>query len=73
MGEPKWVTELDVGSASETITNKWSGESIELEPLAVAVYDYIIGCDTMGKFIESEKAKNYFYKKWREAYYILLD
>ena len=39
-----------VGETAETITNPYSGESVELSPEAVAVYDTIKGAEMLGNY-----------------------
>ena len=39
---PKWFNGT-IGTENETISNPFTGESIELNPLEVAIYDLVIG------------------------------
>lgn len=68
----------------ETVQNPFSGESIELSPDAVAVYDIIMGCNMSAEEATDLKEREYFYKIVRKglswfrqhepkAYMILLD
>lgn len=41
----KGIGEVEVFDKSETIKNPFSGESCELEPEAVAIYDLIKGAE----------------------------
>ena len=71
--EQELVDQLAVGKESEVIENRFGGESIEVEPLAVAVYDYIMGCEAMGNQQGMMLGLNLFRKNWAEAYMVLLD
>tara|TARA_B100000214_G_C23809648_1_gene554323 strand:- start:88 stop:330 length:243 start_codon:yes stop_codon:yes gene_type:complete len=55
------------------VTNDFSGESIMLEPTAVAVYDCIKGAEMMGEYDTVEKGIDWFIKHYPKAYSVLLD
>lgn len=68
----------------ETVQNPISGESIELSPDAVAVYEVIMGNLMLAEGVSDPKKQEYFYKPVRkgltwfrkhepEAYMVLLD
>lgn len=67
------VSDLFVGTSSEIIANRFTGESVELVPEAVAVYDYIMGCEILGDYKGMRKGLDWFIKYFPEAYMILLD
>ena len=71
--EQALVDELMVGTETEVVENRFGGESIELEPLAVAVYDYIMGCEAMNNQKGMMLGLGMFRKNWAEAYMVLLD
>jgi hypothetical protein len=77
--EQKLVDQLDVGTQNETVTNPFTGRSRELEPLAVALYDFIIGWSNSytppeGSSIrEFDCARGLFRKNWPSEYMDLLD
>lgn len=71
--EQKLVDQLAVGTKNEVVKNRFSGESIELEPLAVALYDYIMGCEALGNQKGMMKGLTMFRKYWGQAYMVLLD
>jgi hypothetical protein len=71
--EQALVDQLAVGKESEVVENRFGGESIELEPLAVAVYDYIMGCEAMRNDKGMMLGLSIFRKNWGEAYMVLLD
>jgi hypothetical protein len=58
---------------NEIITNPFSGESIELTPEEVAVYDYLKGCEMLGLYEEMRKALSWFIDNSPQAYMTLLD
>ena len=62
-----------VGETAETITNPYSGESVELSPEAVAVYDTIKGAEMLGNHDHMEKGIAWFQKYYPKEYMILLD
>lgn len=70
----KLVNDLMIGKESEVVRNPYSGRSCKLEPVAVALYDYIKGCEQLGLCGEDfELALMIFRFNWNEEYYILLD
>lgn len=71
---------LIIGEESETVVNQFSGEAVELEPEAVAVYDYIKGAELSINVLghtnlihKFDKMRYYFLDRWPEEYYKLLD
>jgi hypothetical protein len=84
--EKKFMKELTIGTEKEIVRNRFGGDSIELKPEAVALYDFIIGAEFMlytqqnltnETIKEAEEkffiAKDIFIKNWPNAYMILLD
>jgi len=70
------VASLDydrTSSAKETVINPFSRQSCELEPLGVALYDYVIGAEALGLHDNKCKAINVFRKLYPDEYYTLLD
>jgi hypothetical protein len=67
------IDELDIGKNIEERTNPFSGESIELNPTEVALYDYLVGCEIMNNFKDSDVIKDWFLKNNSKAYMTLLD
>ncbi len=65
--------ECIVGSESEVITNPFSGESVELIPEAVAVYDTIMGAQMFNDYKTVRKGLDWFRKHFPEEYMVLLD
>jgi len=70
---PTLPFECQVGTEFETITNPYSGESVELAPEAVAVYDTIKGAEMMGNYDLMNKGMKWFQQYYPEEYFVLLD
>jgi len=70
---PTLPFECQVGTESETITNPYSGESIELSPEAVAVYDTIKGAEMLGNYDTMNKGLKWFQQYYPNEYMTLLD
>ena len=62
-----------VGTENEIVTNPFSGESVELSPEAVAVYDTIRGCELFGDYAGVRKGLDWFRKYYPKEYMVLLD
>jgi hypothetical protein len=62
-----------VGTMNEVITNPFSGNSIELNPTEVAVYDYLKGCEMLGDYKMLRKAIDWFIDNNIKAYSVLID
>ena len=71
--EQKLVDDLAVGSEPEMVANRFSGEKVELEPTAVAVYDLVMGSESLGDHTTMNKALTIFRKNWPREYMVLLD
>jgi hypothetical protein len=71
--DQKLMNELQVGTKSQVVTNPFSGQSIELEASAVALYDFIRGCEAMGLYNQLNQSLSIFRRKWSDAYMVLLD
>lgn len=65
--------DIFVGTENEIVTNPFSGESVELTPEAVAVYDTIKGCEMFGDYTGVRKGLDWFRKHYPNEYMILLD
>jgi hypothetical protein len=55
------------------ICNPFSGETAVLDPEAVAVYDYLKGCELIGDHVMLRKALEWFMENHPEEYMTLLD
>lgn len=58
---------------TETVTNRFGGDSAELTPREVALYDYIMGCERMSLWTQMQQALTLFRKLNGDAYMTLLD
>ena len=65
--------DCEVLEHSEVIKNPFTGESVELPPDAVAVYDCIKGAEMIGNSDHLRKGIDWFIKNEPEAYMKLLD
>ena len=72
--QEKIIADLEIGTESETVTNPYTGVSCLLEPKAVALYDFIKGCEMLGtNQKEFDQARYAFMELWPEEYFKLLD
>jgi len=70
---PKWFTG-QLYTKGSNVTNPFSGESIDLNPAELSIYDYIMGCVMLNKYgTDFNKAITWFRKENPEAYMVLLD
>ena len=65
--------DMVVGAENEVVTNPFSGESVELSPEAVAVYDLIKGCELFGDYAGVRKGLDWFRRYYPAEYMVLLD
>ena len=57
----------------QLVQNPFSGETIMLEPAAIAVYDTIMGANMIGDYKTVEKGCSWFRKFFPKEYMVLLD
>jgi hypothetical protein len=70
---PKWFTGM-LYTSGDTVTNPFSGESYELSPAELSMYDFIMGCSMTGRMQnEMMKGLTWFRKANPQAYMVLLD
>jgi hypothetical protein len=70
---PKWFTGM-LYTDGDTVTNPFSGESYELSPAELSIYDFIMGCQMTGRMQNDMiKALSWFRKANPKAYMVLLD
>ena len=67
------VDSLTLEEDSEVITNPYSGISVKLDPVGVALYDLVKGCELLGDYKTMGLALEAFAERYPEEYYILLD
>ena len=65
--------DLVIFDEKEMIENRFTGEVIELEPEAVAVYDLTIGAEMMGMYRIVRKGLDWFREYYPKEYMVLLD
>jgi len=70
---PLPVDGLQVETKPEMVTNPYSGETVELPPDAVAVYDFIKGAEVFGEYVGMQKGLDWFREYFPKEYYVLLD
>jgi hypothetical protein len=64
---------VTLGDKPELITNPFSGESIMLDPVAVAVYDVIKGAELLGDYEIVRQGIDWFIQHYPKAYMTLID
>jgi hypothetical protein len=77
----KWKDELVIGSSPEMVTNHYTGESCELSPEQIAIYDFIKGSEVLIEvgategsiLINFNQALKCFREQWPKEYLTLLD
>lgn len=70
---PKWFKGA-LYTGGDTVTNPFSGESIELTAAELSMYDFIMGCVMLNKYdAEFSKAMVWFRRANADAYMVLLD
>ena len=63
----------EIGDKSEIVANRFSGQEIELQPEAVAVYDTIMGAEMMEQWPIVRKGITWFRQNYPKEYMVLLD
>ena len=71
--ENKLPFDCELGTESEIVSNRASGESVELTAQAVAVYDSIIGAEMFSNYNKMRKGLDWFIKYYSKEYMVLLD
>ena len=69
----KLFPDLVIFDEKEMIENRFTGEVVELEPEAVAVYDLTIGAEMLGMYKIVRKGLDWFKEYYTKEYMILLD
>ena len=70
---PEVFRGLSVGAKPEVIQNRFSGESVELDPVAVAMYDAIMGAERLELYDMMQEGLAWFRKYHPKAFMTLLD
>ena len=71
--QQKILDELDLSNGPETITNSYSGVSVDLDATGVALYDFIKGCEITCQFEDFDQARYLFAELYPVAYGKLID
>ena len=69
----KLFPDIVIFSKKELIANRFTGEEIELEPEAVAVYDLCMGAEQFGMWKIVRKCLDWFKEYYPKEYLVLLD
>lgn len=70
---PKWFDGV-IYTNGATVTNPFYGESYDLTPAELSMYDFIMGCSMTGRMQnEMMKGLTWFRKANPKAYMVLLD
>ena len=69
---PKWF-DGTVYSAGDTVSNPFTGESVELTAEELSMYDLIMGAQMLNNWSVVQKGLGWFRRENAEAYMILLD
>ena len=69
---PKWFNG-ELYEYGDVVTNKFTGESIELTAEEVSMYDLIMGAQMLQQYEIMEKGLSWFRRNNAEAYMVLLD
>ena len=72
---PKWFANMGgvLYNEGAKVTNRFSGESIELDNVELSLYDYIKGCEMLSDWDGVQKGLSWFMRNNAKAYLILLD
>ena len=60
-------------TATDTVRNRFGGESCTLPAFAIAVYDVIIGSEMLGDYQTVRDGLDWFAKHFTKEYMVLLD
>jgi len=66
------IKDLIIGENSEIITNPYSKVSVRVDPIGVALYDFITGCSVTGQFEDLLLAKTLFAELYPAEYTSLI-
>jgi len=64
---------LDLSEGPETVSNPFSGVEVKLDAQAVALYDFIHGCEMIGNYKDFDQARYLFAELYPDAYMKLID
>lgn len=69
---PKWFNG-QVYSEGDTVSNPFTGESVELTAEELSMYDLIMGAQMLQRYDVMQKGLGWFRRENAEAYMVLLD
>jgi hypothetical protein len=69
---PKWFNG-QVYSEGDTVSNPFTGDSIELTAEELSMYDLIMGAQMVQRYDVMQKGLGWFRRENAEAYMVLLD
>ena len=69
---PKWF-DGQVYSEGDTVSNPFTGESVELTAEELSMYDLIMGAQMLNQWDVMQKGLGWFRRENAEAYMVLLD
>ena len=69
---PKWFNGM-VYSTGDTVSNPFTGDSIELTAEELSMYDLIMGAQMLQRYDVMQKGLGWFRRENAEAYMVLLD
>lgn len=69
---PKWFNG-QVYSEGDTVSNPFTGDSIELTAEELSMYDLIMGAQMLQRYDVMQKGLGWFRRENAEAYMVLLD
>ena len=67
------LDQLDLSHGPETVTNPYTGVTIDLDATGVALHDYIKGCEILGNYKGFDQARYLFAELYPDAYMKLID
>ena len=69
---PKWF-DGQVYSEGDTVSNPFTGDSVELTAEELSMYDLIMGAQMLQRYDVMQKGLGWFRRENAEAYMVLLD
>ena len=69
---PKWF-DGQVYSEGDTVSNPFTGDSVELTAEELSMYDLIMGAQMLNQWKVMQKGLSWFRRENAEAYMVLLD
>ena len=67
------IVHLEIFDEKEFVANRFTGEIVELEPEAVAMYDLTMGAERFGMYKTMRTCLDWFIDNYPKEYMVLLD